>query len=82
MREAGDQVFFDLWDACLVVIAIFEVIRMTPEIEEVINKEPTVPRILAAARAQGALTMRQDGILKALDGIVSIDEVIEETEEV
>ena len=38
-------------------------------------------RILDEARRQGMITLRQDGIIKALDGIVSIEEVLRETEE-
>ncbi len=63
-------------------IAIFEVIAMTSDLEEIIAKNPTLPQIVASARKQGTLTMRQDGILKALAGVVSIEEVLKETEEI
>jgi type II secretory ATPase GspE/PulE/Tfp pilus assembly ATPase PilB-like protein len=63
-------------------IALYEVFQMTPAIEEVIASGVTIQKIVKEARAQGMVTLRQDGILKALDGDVSIEEVIRETEEV
>ncbi len=63
-------------------IAIFEVIGMTDELDEIIAKTPTLPQIAKSARSQGSLTMRQDGVLKALAGIVSLEEVLKETEEI
>ena len=38
-------------------------------------------KITAQAKAQGMITLRQDGIVKALKGRVSIEEIIRETEE-
>jgi len=62
-------------------IAMFEVLRMTPELEAVVNSGPTELKINEEAKRQGMITLRQDGILKALDGLVSIEEVIRETSE-
>lgn len=62
-------------------IAMFEVLKMTPELEAVINGGPTELKINEEAKRQGMITLRQDGILKALDGLVSIEEVIRETSE-
>ncbi|TSC96597.1 MAG: type IV pilus assembly protein PilB [Parcubacteria group bacterium Athens1014_26] len=62
-------------------IAIFEVLQMTPEMQNIINAgEPTETKILEEAKRQGIITLRQDGILKALDGLVSIEEILKETE--
>ena len=61
---------------------IFEAFAMTPELEIVINNNPSVQKIAAEAKRQGMLTLRQDGVVKALEGIFSIEEVIRETEEV
>lgn len=61
-------------------IAVFEVIQMTPEMDEIVNAGPTAQKILAKAREQGMLTMREDGVLKALQGIVLIEDVLRETE--
>jgi len=61
--------------------AIYEVFQMTPQIEEIINTGLTTQKITAEAKRQGMITLRQDGILKALDGIHAIEEVVRETEE-
>lgn len=60
-------------------IALFEVLEMTRELEEIILKEPSESKILEGAKRQGMLTMRQDGILKVLEGITTIEEVLRET---
>jgi len=62
-------------------IALFEILAMTPELEEVVNTNPTEHKILEEARRQGMISLRQDGILKALQGLVSIEEVLKETME-
>lgn len=62
-------------------VAIFEVLKMSPELENIILAGPTIQKILAEGKKQGMVTMREDGVLKALDGLVSIEEVIRETEE-
>lgn len=60
-------------------ISIFEVLEMTKELGEIIMKEPTEAKIGEEARRQGMITMRQDGILKVLKGITTIEEVLRET---
>lgn len=60
---------------------IFEVFAMTPELETIVNSGPTIQKISAEAKRQGMLTLRQDGVLKALEGMFSIEEVLRETEE-
>lgn len=62
-------------------IAILEVFEMTPELEEVIGLSSSLDKISAEAKRQGMVTLRQDGILKALEGKVSAEEVLRETEE-
>ena len=63
-------------------IALFEILQMTPELEDIVNSSPTEHRILEEARRQGMISLRQDGILKALGGLISIEEVLKETTEV
>jgi len=63
-------------------VAIFEVLEMTPELEEVINAGSSIQKILSEAKRQGMIGLRPDGIMKALDGLVSVEEVIGMTEEV
>src|SRR3989344_1675537 len=60
-------------------IALFEVLSMSREIENIISSGPTEGKLYDEARRQGMLTLRQDGILKALEGVVSIEEVLRET---
>jgi type II secretory ATPase GspE/PulE/Tfp pilus assembly ATPase PilB-like protein len=62
-------------------IAIFEVLEMTPQLEEIIVSAPTLQNILKEAKRQNMVSMRQDGIIKALEGLVSIEEIIGGTEE-
>lgn len=57
-------------------IAVFEALEMTPELEKIVVKEPHEQKIAEEARRQGMVTMRQDGILKAMEGLVSLEEVL------
>lgn len=63
-------------------IAIFEVFRMTSELKEIINSGSNESRILEEAKRQKMITLRQDGILKALQGLISIEVILRETIEV
>ncbi|MBZ9578324.1 type II/IV secretion system protein [Patescibacteria group bacterium] len=62
-------------------IGLFEVLVMTDELSELILKEPSEVKIAEEAENQGMITMKQDGILKVLDGITSIEEVLRVAEE-
>jgi type IV pilus assembly protein PilB len=63
-------------------VAIFEALKVTPELREIIAAGGlTEAKIVEEARRQGMMTLRQDGILKALDGLISIEEVLRETAE-
>lgn len=54
---------------------IFELLRMTKDIEQVVLKQPVEERVYAAARAGGMLTMREDAIVKALKGEIPFEEI-------
>jgi len=56
-------------------IGVFEAILMDEEIEMLVKKSSSEREINEAAKKQGILTILQDGILKALRGITSIDEL-------
>lgn len=56
-------------------IGIYEVFRVDEKIENLINQRASALDILKAAQEQGMMTMKQDGLLKAIEGITSIDEV-------
>jgi type IV pilus assembly protein PilB len=60
---------------------IYEAFIVTPEIEEIVSTGPTTQKIAMQAKKQGMITLRQDGVVKALKGIVSLEEIIRETEE-
>lgn len=60
---------------------IYEALLVTPELETIINEGATTQKITAQARKQGMITLRQDGVVKALRGRVSIEEIIRETED-
>lgn len=62
-------------------VAIFEILKMTPNLAAVINTQPTEAKILEEAHSQGMVTLRQDGVIKALNGLVTIEEVLRETSE-
>ena len=62
-------------------VAIFEVFKMSGELEKIVNSSPTSQSIFDEAKRQGMVTLRQDGVLKALSGLVSMEEVLRETEE-
>ncbi len=56
-------------------IAVFEVIEMDRELEAVILKSPTELDIRKHVRGKGVLTMREDAMLKAFDGVIPFEEV-------
>jgi len=56
-------------------IGVFEAILIDGAIEEIILQNPSDKEVAAAARPQGIMTMTEDGVLKVLKGITSIEEV-------
>ncbi len=56
-------------------VGIFEAIFMDRSIEEVLRNKPSEREIALVARAQGTPTMQEDGIIKILRGITSLDEL-------
>lgn len=58
-------------------VGIFEVLSMTPELEKIILTGPSESRINEEARRQGMITLKQDGILKVLKGIIGLEELLE-----
>lgn len=60
---------------------LFEVLSMTDELAELIQKNPVESLIFKAAQRQGMLTMEQEGILKVLRGETTLEEVARATEE-
>ena len=62
-------------------VALFEVLSMTESLGEIILKDISEAKILKEAKEQGMLTIRQDGILKVIKGVTTIEEVERVTEE-
>jgi type IV pilus assembly protein PilB len=62
-------------------ISINEILRMTPEIGEITMKNPTEKELQAEARKQGMITLKQDGMIKIIQGYTTIEEVLRATEE-
>ncbi len=56
-------------------IGIHEAIRMTDEIEKVINENLSEREIKKASLSQGILDLKQDGVIKILKGITTLEEL-------
>ena len=54
---------------------LYEVMEVTEEIQQLIIKRATSNEVQKVAMSQGMITMKQDGYLKALTGITTIEEV-------
>ncbi|MDO8265480.1 MAG: GspE/PulE family protein [Candidatus Saccharibacteria bacterium] len=56
-------------------MGLYEAFEVTDAIQDLILKRSTSSEIQRAAQAEGMITMRQDGYLKALSGLTTIAEV-------
>jgi len=56
-------------------MGLYEVFEVTEAIQDLILKRSTSIEIQKAAQAEGMITMRQDGYLKALSGMTTVSEV-------
>jgi type IV pilus assembly protein PilB len=56
-------------------MGLYEVFGISDAIQGLIMKQATSSEIEKAAQAEGMITMRQDGYLKALEGLTTINEV-------
>lgn len=57
-------------------IGIFEVLEMTDQLADLILNRPSEAEFKKEGRRQGMITIKQDGVLKVLDGITSMEEVL------
>ncbi len=62
-------------------IALYEVMKMTRELENIISSGVSEGKMKDEGLRQGMVSLRQDGVMKALDGIISMEEVLRETAE-
>ena len=67
--ECGDSGYYGR-------IALFEVLKVTPNINKMILREATGREIEEQGRKEGLIIMKQDGYLKVLEGITTIEEVL------
>jgi type IV pilus assembly protein PilB len=56
-------------------IGIFEIMEMSREIGALVLKNATDTELMEAAKKQGMITLKQDGYIKALQGIIPLEEV-------
>lgn len=56
-------------------IAIFEMFKVDKEMQEIILKEPTYGPLYKVARKNGMITMKEDAMLKAVEGVIPFSEV-------
>lgn len=56
-------------------LAVFEILRMDKDLEHVVLTNPVEEKVYAAARAKGMLTLQEDAIIKALNGLIPFEEV-------
>ena len=54
---------------------LYETIVVDEDIQKMIISQSTAGEIMRLAKSKGTVTMRQDGVLKALSGITTIEEV-------
>lgn len=57
-------------------IAIYEFIEITPEVQELILKNPSAGEIWELARKQGSSTLFEDGIDKVKNGVTTLEELL------
>jgi len=54
---------------------LFEAIEVDEDIQKLVVARATAGDIMRVAKMKGVITMRQDGVLKSLSGVTTIDEV-------
>lgn len=62
-------------------IGVHEILEVTPEIAEMIVKRATTQEIQAVAEKGGMVVMWEDGFIKAVQGVTTIDEILRVTKE-
>jgi len=61
-------------------VSIFEALQIDDEIEKLILTSPSIIALRELAIKKGMITMRQDGFIKVIEGVTTIDEVDRVTE--
>jgi len=60
-------------------VSVSEVLANTPQFKDIVIRGSKYSEVVAEKERQGMLSLRQDGIIKAIKGLVSIEEVISVT---
>ena len=60
-------------------LGIYELVDVTPEMQELIISSATAEKMRVLATAQGGRSLREDGLLKARAGFTTIEEVVRVT---
>jgi type IV pilus assembly protein PilB len=61
-------------------LAIFELMAMTPQVREMTFKGESTQNVRKLARKQGMRTLFEDGIIKAIRGVTTVEEVLRITQ--
>ncbi|MBI2120069.1 MAG: type II/IV secretion system protein [Parcubacteria group bacterium] len=56
-------------------LAVFELLKIDQDLQQIILKNPTEPDVYKVARSKGMLTMKEDAMLKAFNGLIPFVEV-------
>ena len=62
-------------------IGIFEVLAVDAEMEKLISQKASTDEMEAKSKRDGLLTMLEDGFVKAVQGITTLEEVMRVTKE-
>lgn len=62
-------------------LGIYEVLEMTKAIEDLVLDKKSSSEIFDQAVKEGMITMKQDGLIKAIKGVTTVDEVFRVTRE-
>ncbi|MEX0877775.1 MAG: ATPase, T2SS/T4P/T4SS family [Candidatus Spechtbacterales bacterium] len=62
-------------------MGIFEVLEVSESIKKLINESATTDAIEEQAKKEGMLTMLEDGVMKAVQGITTLEEILRVTSE-
>lgn len=62
-------------------IGIYEVLEVTEKIKQLIMKQATADEVERLAREEGMITMLEDGVLKAAEGVTTLEEILRVTSE-
>ncbi len=62
-------------------VGVFEVLPVSPKIAEMILKRSDSPSLEREAITEGMITMKQDGYIKVLNGVTTVEEVLRVAQE-